>query len=142
MRRHLDVPAARNGRGRAPPRPARLREDDLTFNEVVQADLFKIPDQAGVGWWFLLVQDVATGYCTLGLVQAHSSEELWGHYERLWLSWAGPPDQFVTDNERGLVSGCLVDALSRSGTAYDPTAAYAPWQKGKAERKIQERQKV
>ena len=59
-----------------PPRPARLREYDLTFNEVVQADLFKIPDQAGVGWWFLLVQDVATGYCTIGLVQAHSSEEL------------------------------------------------------------------
>ncbi|CAK0872907.1 unnamed protein product [Prorocentrum cordatum] len=125
-----------------PPRPARLREDDLTFNEVVQADLFKIPDQSGTGWWFLLVQDVATGYCTIGLVSAHSSEELWEQYERLWLCWAGPPHQFVTDNERGLVSGSFVDALSRSGTAYDPTAAYAPWQKGKVERKIQEAKNV
>ncbi|CAK0825609.1 unnamed protein product [Prorocentrum cordatum] len=125
-----------------PPRPARLREDDLSFNEVVQADLFKIPDQWGTGWWFLLVQDVATGHCTIGLINAHSSEELWGQYERLWLCWAGPPDQFVTDNERGLVSGSFVDALSRSGAARDPTAAYAPWQKGKVERKIQEAKNV
>jgi len=47
-----------------------------------------------------------------------------------------PPDVLTTDNERGLISQEVVDKLSVSGTVLWPTAAYAPWQKGRVERRI------
>ena len=43
----------------------------------------------------------------------------------------------MTDNERGLIFQHVVDLFSRSGTRFDPAAPKAPWQKGKAERKIE-----
>ena len=42
----------------------------------------------------------------------------------------------MTDNERGLIGETFVTKLTRSGSVLWPTAAYAPWQKGRVERRI------
>ena len=57
--------------------------------------------------------------------------------EEGWINWAGPPDTFVADNERGFNAEEFVGKLGRAGTLYLPTAGYAPWQKGKVERRIE-----
>ena len=49
----------------------------------------------------------------------------------------GLPDTFVADNERGFMAETFADSLGKAGTLYRPSAAYAPWQKGKVERKIE-----
>ena len=51
------------------------------------------------------------------------------------LDW--PPDVFVADNEIGLASEEFAAMLGRAGTLFAPTAGYAPWQKGKVERRTQ-----
>ena len=51
-----------------------------------------------------------------------------------WINWAGPPDLLVADGERGFASEAFAEAMGRAGTLYVPSAAYAPWQKGKVER--------
>ena len=43
----------------------------------------------------------------------------------------------MADNERGFSSEEFTNKLGRAGTLYLPTAGYAPWQKGKVERKIE-----
>ena len=56
--------------------------------------------------------------------------------------WAGPPDTFVSDNERGLISKEVWRKFNQTGTAVEPTAAHAPWQKGKVERKIRHAKEI
>ena len=99
-------------------------------------DLFHIHDVAGNKRWFLCVVDVATDYVTMVPCAGHSPEHLWECWETGWLTWAGPPDVMVSDNERGLIGEAFVTKLSRSGTVLWPTAAYAPWQKVRVERRI------
>ena len=114
--------------------PTKIRLGDTQFNEIVYGDLFKVHDQDGVGHWYLLLIDDATDCTIIALVASHSSETLWDAYETHWLAWAGPPGRRVTDNERGLDGAKFTSALARSGTEFDPAAAYAPWQKGNVER--------
>ena len=79
--------------------------------------------------------DDATDYTIVALVESHSSQALWDCYERHWLNWAGPPDEWASDNERGLIGDRFVQALARSRTIFNPAVGYAPWQKGKVERR-------
>ena len=118
------------------PRPAKIPASGLQFNKSVQMDLFHLHDAGGERRWFLAVLDVATNYCVVRIMTSHSSEAMWSAWEACWLGWAGPPDVVVCDNERGLVSSAFVDRLAASGTLLWPTAAYAPWQKGRIERRI------
>ena len=83
-------------------------------------------DSRGKSFWYLLLVDDATDYCSIGMVGGHDSGNLWAAYEDGWLRWAGPPDRFVTDNERGLISKAVVDLFARSGTFFDPAAPKAP----------------
>ena len=48
----------------------------------------------------------------------------------------------MADNERGLASEEFAAKLGRAGTLFSPTAGYAPWQKGKVERRIQSFQSI
>ena len=65
-----------------------------------------------------------------------TSGELFRLIEEGWIDWAGPPDVLVADSERGFVSEEFSGKLGRAGTLFTPAAGYAPWQKGKVERKI------
>ena len=74
----------------------------------------------------------------LGVGQrTHTAQQLCQAVEDGWISWAGPPDVFVADNERGFYAEVFSTKLGQAGTLYNPTAGCAPWQKGKVERKIQ-----
>ena len=75
--------------------------DGLQFNEVVQMDLFHIHDAIGNKMWFMATVDLATDYVTVRRCSDHTPTGLWKAWEDSWLSWAGPPDVVVTDNERG-----------------------------------------
>ena len=119
-----------------PPRPSRIKPQDIQFNECMMCDPFEVTDARGDVYWFNLCVDDATGYITITLMAGHDAESLWQAYEKGWLLWAGPPDKIISDNERGLISNENVRRFSRSGSFYDPAAPYAPWQKGKAERSI------
>ena len=66
-----------------------------------------------------------------------TAQELYRQIEAGWLDWAGPPDSFVADSERGFASEYLAEMLGRAGTHLLYSASYAPWQKGKVERRIQ-----
>ena len=48
----------------------------------------------------------------------------------------------MADNERGLASEEFAAKLGRAGTLFSPTAGYAPWQKGKVERRTQSFQSI
>ena len=118
------------------PRPGKVPTDGVQFNEVVQMDLFHIHDAAGTQAWFMATVDLATDYVTVRRCGDHTSAGLWQAWGDSWLSWAGPPDVVVTDNERGIISEEMVKRINWSGTALWPTAAYASWQKGRIERRI------
>ena len=118
-------------------RPSRIKPEDVQFNECVYIDLYEIPDAAGKSFWFCLMCDEATDFCTGYMIKGHDSQSLWEAVETQWLLWAGPPDRIRGDNERGLVSEDMLKKLSRAGIYWDPVAPKAPWQKGKVERKIE-----
>ena len=123
-------------------RPSRIKPQDLEFNEVVLGDLYWLPNAKGERKWFFMMVDNATDYCTIELMDRHTSEELWAAYEKMWLIWAGPPDKLVVDNEGGLISDRFVKMLAHSGTECCPPAPYAPWQKGQVERKIRHAKEI
>jgi hypothetical protein len=76
-----------------------------------------------------------TDYTVVQLATDHSAK----CYAQLvidgWVAWAGPPERVVPDGEHGFASAELTQELARAGTMYVPPAAYAPWQKGRVERK-------
>ena len=67
-------------------------------------------------------------------LHSHTQESIIHSVEAGWINWAGPPDLLVADGERGFASEAFAEAMGRAGTLYVPSAAYAPWQKGKVER--------
>ena len=69
--------------------------------------------------------------------EGKTAEELYSLIESGWIDWAGPPDRLVADSERGFASETFAGKLGRAGVLFVPSAGYAPWQKGKCERKIQ-----
>jgi len=118
------------------PRPGKVPAEGLQFNETVQLDLFYLVDATGQKQWFMAIVDVATDYVVARWIRSHESAVLWEAWCNAWVGWAGPPDVAVSDNERGLISAEWVEKTSQSGTHVWPTAAYAPWQKGRIERRI------
>jgi hypothetical protein len=105
------------------------------FNEAVQGDVVYVKDVAGETHAYLVLVDEATGFT----VVSWCKEATAAHYASLvterWIAWAGPPERLVADGERGFASVEFTGAMARAGTAYTPPAAYAPWQKGKVERR-------
>ena len=118
------------------PRPGKVPAEGVQFNEAVQLDLYYLVDAEGVRQWFMCIVDVATDYVVSRWIANHEALTLWGAWCDAWLGWAGPPDLIVSDNERGLISSEWVERTALSGSHVWPTAAYAPWQKGRVERRI------
>jgi hypothetical protein len=114
-------------------RSASIRPEQLQFNEVEKGDPFCVKDSNGDEFWFFVLADDATGFRMAALVEKYTLEELWKSYEIGWSAWAGPPDRFISDNEAVLVSEEFAKRFGRSGTLWDPTVPYAPWQKGRVE---------
>ena len=85
----------------------------------------------------MIIIDDGTDWCVAKYVKdGKSAVKLYQCFEEAWIEWAGPPDKLVGDSERGFAALEFVEKLSRAGTLFSPAAAYAPWQKGKVERKV------
>ena len=125
----------------------KISETRQTSNNIGQlsdsllADVGFECDVDGTSNAFLILLDEGTDWMVckyLGVGQhTRSAQQLYQAAEDGWISWAGPPDVFVADNERGFYAEIFFTKLGQAGTLYNPTAEYAPWQKGKVERKIQ-----
>ena len=102
----------------------------------MQIDLYYLVDAEGRRQWFLCAVDVATDYVVSRWIKNHEALTLWQAWCDAWVGWAGPPDIVVSDNERGFIASDWVDRASQSGSHVWPTAAYAPWQKARVERRI------
>ena len=120
------------------PRPARLRHNIGQFNDTVLGDLCYVKDSNGTTHGFLVLLDEGTDFTVIKYMPSHRPDELYQALEGAWINWAGPPDLFVADGERGFSSDEFGTLLGRAGALYVPSAAYAPWQKGKVERRIQQ----
>ena len=118
------------------PRPGRIREGVGQFNETIFADLGYVKDTDGKSHAYLLIMDDGTDYGTVRYLTSKSADALYQNVEEGWIGWAGPPDVFVADGERGFAAEEFGTKMGRAGTLYIPSASYAPWQKGKIERKI------
>ena len=100
-------------------------------------DLCYIKDARGVAHgWFIMV-DEGTDWRVAKYIghgkNVKTALQLYAYIEEGWTGWAGPPDIFAADNERGFNAEAFVTKLGRAGTLYQPIAGYAPWQKGKVE---------
>ena len=84
----------------------------------------------------MVIVDLFTDYNAVKIVKEHDAVTLFRSFEKARISWAGPPDMLVADGEAGFAAEQFNESLTRIGTVMHPSAAYAPWQKGKAERKI------
>jgi len=84
---------------RLPNRPQLKVHNAGTFNQCVQADLFKI-----WGDWVLVLIDEATGYKVAVTTQARESQELLQKLLEHWMRYFGPPASLVMDQEGSLMS--------------------------------------
>ncbi len=86
-----------------------------------------IKDVAGETHSHLVLVDEATNFT----VVVRCKEATAAHYATLvihrWIAWAGHPERFVADGERGSARVEFIGALAVAGTTYMPPAAYVPW---------------
>ena len=87
--------------------------------------------------WMVMVDEGTDWMVAKYLDTGKSAKALFSQFENGWIDWAGPPDVLVSDMERGITAEEFVGLCAKAGTLYVPTAAYAPWQHGQVERKIQ-----
>jgi len=123
------------------PKPGKPRVDVGQFNETVLSDLAYVKDSAGQSHGYCILLDEGTDWCVAKYIgwgkDTKTAEQLYDAVEEGWINWAGPMDRFVADGERGYSAEQFVTKLGKAGTFYQPSAAYAPWQKGRVERKIE-----
>ncbi len=124
------------------PKPAKAKTSIGQFNETVLADLCYEKDSNGTTHAWMLIVDDGTDWTVckyLGaspMVDTKTAKELYNKVEEGWIDWAGPPDVFVADSERGFAAEEFAGKLGKAGSFFQPAAGYAPWQKGKVERKV------
>ena len=123
------------------PKPGKPRDSIGQFNETLLGDLAYVRDADGITHGYFVMVDDGTDWCVARHIGTgkgiKTAGQLYRYLEESWINWAGPPDIFVADNERGFSAEEFVSKLGRAGTFYQPSAGYAPWQKGKVERKIE-----
>ena len=124
----------------APPKsqkPAKARTNIGQFNETILADIGYEKDASGATHGWLIMVDEGTDWTVckyLGPSKAtdiKTAKELYDKVELGWIDWAGPPDTFVADGERGFAAEEFAQKLGRAGCLYQPTAGYAPGRKAK-----------
>ena len=84
---------------RLPNRPQLKLHNAGTFNQCVQADLFKL-----FGQWFMIMVDEATRYKVAMAVDSHEAQELQQKMLEHWMRFFGPPAALVMDQEASLMS--------------------------------------
>eukprot|EP00435_Cladocopium_sp_Y103_P008328 s555_g2.t1 len=84
---------------RLPNRPQLKLHNAGTFNQCVQADLFKL-----FGQWFMIMVDEATRYKVAVAVNSHEAQELQQKMLEHWMRYFGPPAALVMDQETSLMS--------------------------------------
>ena len=84
---------------RLPNRPQLKVHNAGTFNQCVQADLFKI-----WGDWVLVLIDEATRYKVAVTTQTREAQELLQKLLEYWMRYFGPPASLVMDQEGSLMS--------------------------------------
>ena len=131
-------------RKHAPPKsakPGKVKSYIGQFNDTVLVDLAYEKDSKGVTHAYAVMVDAGTDWTVVKYIGStgggKTAAELYKLVEEGWIDFAGPPDTLVADGERGFVSELFTDKLGKAGTLFRPAAAYAPWQKGQVERKIQ-----
>ena len=121
-------------------KPAKPRDNIGQFNDTLLGDIAYCKDAEGQTYGYLILVDEGTDWTVAKFVGigkgTRTAAQLFDDLEVAWIDWAGPPDVFVVDGERGFSAEEFVVKVGRAGIFYDPSAAYAPWQKGKVERKI------
>ena len=119
------------------PKPAKAKMNIGQFNDTVQIDLGYEKDSEGKTHGWAVMVDEGTDWCVVKyLGNGKTAGELYRILEEGWIDWAGPPDVLVADSERGFIAEEFAFKLGKAGTLFTPAAGYAPWQKGKVERKI------
>ena len=119
-------------------KPGKVKFNIGQFNDTVFIDLGYAKDSLGKTHGFLVMVDEGTDWCVVKyLASGKTASELYKLVEEGWIDWAGPPDRLVGDSERGFASEEFAAKLGKAGTLFQPAAGYAPWQKGKVERKVQ-----
>ncbi|CAE7415150.1 RE1 [Symbiodinium microadriaticum] len=121
------VPTQPSSVGLAPP---------YKFNHQLTADCFEVVDAAGGKHTILSLVDSGTKFHVAGRVAGGgtpSSESCANFITTAWLSWAGAPRVFLSD--QGVHNKGKVSALLRSlGVEVRTAAARSPWQIGRTER--------
>jgi len=119
------------------PKPAKAKMNIGQFNETVLIDLGYEKDSVGKTHGWAVMVDEGTDWCVVKyLGNGKTAGELYRILEEGWIDWAGPPDVLVADSERGFIAEEFAFKLGKAGTLFTPAAGYAPWQKGRVERKI------
>ena len=117
------------------PKPGKPRNNVGQFNDTLLADVGFECDADGTKHAYLILLDEGTDWVVskyLGVGQhTRTAQQLYEAVEEGWITWAGPPDVFVADNERGFTAEVFAYKLGHAGTLFNPTAGYAPWQKGR-----------
>ena len=103
-------------------KPWRVRDNIGQFDETVVVDLVCVKGSTGVTRGFAVIVDVDTDWSAVKRILDGKT--------------AGPPDRLEADSERGF-SQTFAGKVGRAGVLLVLAAGYAPWQKGKCERKIQ-----
>ena len=83
------------------PRPGRVRDNIGQFNDTVLCDLGYVKDAVGATHAFMIFVDDGTDYIVARRVDSHQATEFYKYTEESWINWAGPPDLFIADGERG-----------------------------------------
>ena len=119
------------------PKPAKAKMNIGQLNDTVLIGLGYEKDCEGKTHGWAVIVDEGTDWCVCKyLGNGKTAGELYRILEEGWIDWAGPPDFLVADSERGFAAEEFASKLGKAGTLFTPAAGYAPWQKGKMERKI------
>ena len=107
------------------------------FNHRVGIDINYIADAAGETFMMMNMVDIGTSYQIEAVLRVGhgtpSSLQCLDTFMQNWVSWAGYPDELVSD--RGLNNrGIFVKELSAAGVYCGSIGLEAPYQLGKVER--------
>lgn len=84
---------------RLPNRPQLKLHNAGTFNQCIQADLFKL-----LGKWIFIIVDEATRYKVAVVTESRELQELQQKLLEHWMRFFGPPASLVMDQESSLMS--------------------------------------
>ena len=120
----------------APPkhsRPATLKSM-LDFNHRIYLDGVTWTNQKGKSYHFYHILDAGTNYHVAIAAPSKATEDLIQIMNQHWISWAGPPQELVTDSGTEMNSVQFEEFVQRFNIRHTTTAPEAHWQNGKVER--------